>query len=102
MDPVTLFIIPGFLGGLVVALVIHRLQRSSTPAAVDPLAHEPPPTDVINMARIRVAGVGGLGLAAMALAVAWTVPRIGQSLAIGLVTGALFAVVLIVLRGRRL
>jgi hypothetical protein len=56
-------------------------------------------TDVINAARIRVAGVGGLGLVAMALVVAWFVPRIGRTLAVGLVLGGIFALVLIL--GRR-
>jgi hypothetical protein len=48
------------------------------------------------MARIRVAGVGGLGLVAIAV----VVPRIGQSLALGLVLGAVFAAVLIARRSR--
>ena len=39
-------------------------------------------TDVINISRIRAAGLGGLGLFAMALVVAWFVPRIGQTLSL--------------------
>jgi hypothetical protein len=54
--------------------------------------------DVINMARIRVAGVGGLGLVAMALFVAFNVPRIGQSMTLGFALGAVFAVILILRR----
>ncbi len=60
---------------------------------------EPFSTDVINAARIRVMGVGGLGLVAMALLVAIFVPRIGQSVGIGLCLGVLLAVALIA--GRR-
>jgi hypothetical protein len=100
MDPVTLVVVPGFLGGLVVALFLIRLQRGGqTRASADAFRGEPLSTDVINMSRIRVAGVGGLGLVAMALVVALSVPRIGQSLALGLVLGALFAGILIL--GRR-
>ena len=103
MDPVTLSMIPAFLGGVVIALVWHRLQRRHTiPPGIDPLAREPITTDVINMARIRVAGVGGLGLVAMAVAVAVFIPRIGQSMAIGLLAGVLFAVILLLARGRHL
>ena len=55
-------------------------------------------TDVINAARIRVSGIGGLGLVAMALVVAWNVPRIGQELAIGGLLGVALAAVLILRR----
>lgn len=99
MDPVTLVVVPGFLGGIVIALVAVRLQRGSL-SRTDPFTREPISTDVINMARIRVAGIGGLGLVAMAVVVAVAVPRIGQSLAAGLVLGALFAIVLIARRSR--
>lgn len=56
--------------------------------------------DVINIASIRVAGIGGLGLVAMALALAWSIPRIGQSLALGAVLGVGLAAVLILWRRR--
>jgi hypothetical protein len=59
---------------------------------------EPLSTNVINIARIRVAGIGGLGLVAMALVIALAVPRIGQTLVAGLVLGLLFAFVLIARR----
>ncbi len=102
MEPLMLVVVPGFLGGLVIALFLARLQGRRPPeAAPDAFSKEPLSTDVINMARIRVAGVGGLGLVAMALVVAWAVPRIGQSLAIGVVTGAVVGAVLIVFRARR-
>jgi hypothetical protein len=55
-------------------------------------------TDVINMARIRVAGVGGLGLVAVAVVVALFVPTIRQSVTAGLVLGVLLGVTLILLR----
>ncbi len=87
MDPVTLVV---FLGGIVIAVVFMRLQRRSLNRS-DPFQNDST-TDVINMARIRVAGVGGLGLVAMATVVAFAVPRIGQTLAAGLVLGAVIAI----------
>ena len=98
-NPVAVVLIPGVLGGLVMAWLILRLQRPGGSTSSDPFAGMPA-TDLINMAHIRVAGIGGLGLVAMALAVAVWVPRIGQTLALGLVLGALVAV-LMILRRRR-
>ena len=101
MDPVTLVVVPGFVGGLALALLVMRLnQRSHRRGASDLFRVEPLSTDVINMAHIRVAGVGGLGLVGVALVTAVSIPRIGRSLAIGLVMGALLAAILIVRRRR--
>ncbi len=97
MDPVTLVVVPGLLGGIIIALVIVRFQRHSL-SRIDPF--ESISTDVINAARIRVAGLGGLGLVAMAVVVAVAVPRIGVPLAIGLVLGAVLALLLVAWRNR--
>lgn len=99
MDPVVMIIVPGFVGGLVIALLIARLNRRPD-APPYSSRDQPPPTDVINMARIRVAGIGGLGFVAMAIVVALAIPRIGGTLAAGLVLGALFAIILIGWRRR--
>lgn len=96
MDPVTLILIPGFIGGAALAAFIFRLQRPEGTADHVRFA----PTDVINAAHIRVAGVGGLGLVAMAAAVALAVPRIRLTLAIGCVLGFGLAAVLISYRRR--
>jgi hypothetical protein len=96
MEPVTIAIIPGFIGGLVMALLFARLNRRSEGS--DPFAAERPFTDIINMARIRVAGIGGLGLVAMAVVVAVMIPRIRQSSSLGLVLGAVFGVTLVLWR----
>jgi hypothetical protein len=102
LDPVTLVLVPSVVGGVVLALLIFRLQhRGSRQISPDAFRDTPLSTDVINMAHIRVAGVGGLGLVAMAAWVAFNVPRIGQVLAIGLVTGAALAAVLIYRRRAR-
>jgi hypothetical protein len=96
MDPVTLIVVPGFLGGLVIALLFFWWQRRSSAPPVVPSFHpEQPSTDIINVSSIKVAGIGGLGLVAMAAAVALDVPRIGQTLAIGAVCGAIIAAVMI-------
>ena len=96
MDPVVVIVVPGLIGGVAIALFMAlRRSRSSKRTSV---RFEDPSTDVINMARIRVAGVGGLGLLAMAGVVAYFVPRIGQTLVIGLVLGVVFAAVMILRR----
>jgi hypothetical protein len=94
MDLLLFIALPGVVGGLVIALVLARLQGRRPSKAVDGFS-DMPSTDVINAARIRVAGVGGLGLVAMALVVAWGIPRIGLILAVGLLLGGLFAGVLV-------
>lgn len=96
MDPVTLAIVSGFLGGLVVAVFMSRAHAPRP--GVDPLRQYPLTTDVINMARIRVSGIGGFGLMAMAVAVAMFVPRIRQHLLISIGLGVAFAIALILLR----
>jgi hypothetical protein len=102
MDPVTMVVIPGFLGGLVIALFVILANRRSArkPAMILPYRLEHVSPHMINMASIKVAGVGGLGLVAMAVAVALDVPEIGQSIGIGLGLGTIAAVFMIV-RARR-
>lgn len=101
MDPVTLVLVPGLLGGLVLALLFFKLQqhRHGDELPPDAFRNLPISTDVINMAHIRVGGLGGLGLVATALWAAWFVPRIGQTLAVGFVFGVIMAVAMIL--GRR-
>ena len=59
---------------------------------------EPAP---INMAHIRVAGVGGLGLIAIAVVTAFVLPDAGIPVASGLILGVVLAGVLILWRSRR-
>ena len=97
-----LLLVPGFLGGVLIALAIAAFrQRSQSRSSVQRSAPEPLSTDAINMASIRVAGVGGLGLVAMAAAVAWNIPRIGSTIEIGFFLGTVMAAALIVVRRRR-
>jgi branched-subunit amino acid ABC-type transport system permease component len=53
---------------------------------------------MINMAHIRVAGVGGLGLVAMCAVVSLLVPPIGLAMALAVSCGTLFALTLILER----
>lgn len=101
MEPLTLIVIPGFIGGILFAAVMLLIHRRSDPErVVVPYHRDPISTDMINMASIKVAGVGGLGLVAMAVAVALDVPRIAQSVGIGIGLGAVGAF-LVILRRRR-
>src|SRR5574338_792778 len=98
MEPFALVAILGLIGGIVIALVSVRVHGRSL-SRPDPFAHDAP-TDVINMARIRVAGIGGLGLVAMALVVSIAVPAIGVPFASGAALGVLTALALIATRRR--
>jgi hypothetical protein len=100
MEPILIIGIPGLLGGLLLALLIFRFQRPSERPSDASRPEVMAPMNAINMARIRVNGIGGLGMVAMATVVAFFVPQIRQSMAIALVLGVLFAVVLIVRRRR--
>src|SRR5687768_7512199 len=102
MDPVTLVLVPGVFGGLAVAVAVFLTNRRGSGPVVLARRRETdgPMTEMINMASIKVAGVGGLGLVAMAAAVALNVPQIGFTMGLGLVLGALVAAIMIV-RARR-
>jgi hypothetical protein len=98
MDPILIVVLPGVIGGLIVAAVLYALHQR-TSETVAPLERDGlPSTDVINAARIRVAGIGGLGLLAMAATVAWQLPRIGQTVAVGAILGLVLAAALIARR----
>ena len=98
------FAVSALVGGILVAavMILADRRRSGRHQQHDAFANSPDArsTDVINIASIRVAGVGGLGLVAMALLLALTIPRIGQSLALGAVLGVGFAAGLILWRQR--
>lgn len=101
MDPATIVLVLGVLGGLVFAgvAILFRL-RGSRPSLDVPYRPDPISIDMINMASIKVAGIGGLGLVAMAATVALGIPRIAESMAVGIGLGALGAVI-VILRRRR-
>jgi hypothetical protein len=101
MEPVILVVSAGLFAGLLMAVLRIRLpRRPHDGARADPFSDRPPGADVLNLASVRVAGVGGLGLVAMALVVAVAVPRIGETLALGFALGTVSAVPLILWRRR--
>ena len=88
--------------GAVIAGVLWLSRRGgSAPVRSnrDPF-REDAASDVINMARIRVAGFGGLGMVAVAIVLAMVYPRIGDTLTIGLLGGVLAAGAVILYRRR--
>ena len=95
LGPFGFLVIPGVLGGLIAALIMVRRHRfgSQPPTSVPPHAVEEdmPPTDVINAARIRVSGIGGLGLVAMCGVIAIALPQVGSSILVGFIGGAIAA-----------
>ena len=100
METALALMLPGIVGGLVVALVLARLNRTPASRPASRSALEPISPDMINMAHIRVAGVGGLGLMAASLVVAVNLPEIGFALLVSAVLGAIVGGVLIVYRSR--
>ena len=98
MEPLLIILVPGLLGGVFVAWFASRLRAAED---VPGRRLEAPKPGLINMARIRVNGIGGLGMVAMATTVALFVPRIRTTIIIALVLGIALAVLMIAQRRRR-
>jgi hypothetical protein len=99
MEPLLIILIPGLLGGLVLAILI-AFNRPRTPSIVVPRRLESPSPSLINMANIRIEGLGGLGMVAAVVAVAVADPRIRLATIAAAVLGAGLALVLIAMRRR--
>ena len=103
MEPLLIVLGLGLVGGMIMALLMRRVHRETD---LDPTRVvrrgrlEPLSPDLINMARIRVDGVGGLGMVAMAVAVALAVPRIRLTMFMAALLGGALAAVLIAVRRR--
>ena len=95
MEAMGILALAGVFGGLAMAAWLYRFNREHQRNPFDSAVRQDRPTDIINMAHIRVEGVGGVGMVLMAIAVALGVPQVGKSMAAGLLLGALMAVVLI-------
>ena len=95
MEAIFGLVIAGIVGGVAMAVWLRRVNRLRRENPLDAGGFQDGPTDVINMAHIRVAGVGGLGLVLLSVAVAFGIPQVGKSMAAGLLLGALLALVLI-------
>lgn len=96
MEPL-LILIPGLIGGLILALLIAS-KWQGTPSTVVPGRLAAPSPALINIAHIQVEGVGGLGLVAVAVAVALVDPRIRLAMIVAAVFGTGLALVLIAMR----
>ena len=95
MEPLMIIFVSGPLGGIVLALLLMLLRLGARSAvAGGRLA----PIGVINIAQIRVEGIGGLGMVAMAATVAVFEPSIRFAMAIAFPLGVALAAVLIALR----
>ena len=99
MEPLVIVLVPGLLGGLVLALLIAG-TRQRPASTVVPRRLAPPSPAMINIADIRVEGVGGLGMVAAVVAVAASDPRIRLATILAAVLGAGLALALIAMRRR--
>ena len=70
----------GIVGGAVMALVTFGVRHlSPRPPALIQMPPEPLSTDLINMAHIRVVGIGGLGLLIVTLMMAFVLPELAAA-----------------------
>ncbi len=99
MEPLLIILVPGLFGGLVLALLLAG-NRQGTPSTIVPRRLAAPSPALINMAHIRVEGVGGLGMVAAVVAVAVADPRIRLAIILAAVLGVALALVLIAMRRR--
>ena len=99
MEPLLIILIPGFFGGLVLALFIAK-KRKVIPSTFVPRRLAAPSPALINIAHIQIEGVGGLGMVGAAVAVAIAEPRVRLATILALVLGAGLALVLIAMRRR--
>ncbi len=99
LSPFGVILLPAFAGGLVVAAVlVWRSPRARPTPGRDVFGQDAVSTDVINMSRIKVAGLAGLGFVAVAVVTALAIPRIGQVMATAAIGGSLAALALVVWR----
>ena len=100
MEPLLIVLVPGVLGGIILAALLASKRITLRPGGVDRRLAAPSPS-LINMARIPVEGGGGLGIVAAVIAVALAEPRIRVVIGIAALLGGGFAWVLILLRRGR-
>ena len=100
-DPAIGWLIPIALGGgvlIAAGLFATRTRSRDAIPSVDRFADRS--TDIINIATVRVAGLGGLGLVIVAGAVALQFPLIGAALVAAAAGGAAGGLLLILYRRR--
>jgi hypothetical protein len=88
----SLWIVPATFGAVIAGAMLLMRRGGSRPVRAnrDPFV-EDRPSDVINMARIRVAGFGGLGMIVVAITLAFVYPRIGDTVLLGVAGGVVAA-----------
>lgn len=85
-----LLVIPAIIGGALALGIRLFTGRPSSSGHFRPDAFgKEGGSGAINMSRIRVAGVSGLGFIVVAIVTAFVLPRVGDTLALGLVGGAI-------------
>ena len=99
MEPLLIILLPGLVGGVVLALLIRGSRRAFPPTLAPNRLAAPSPT-LINIAHIPVEGVGGLGMVGAVVIVAVNDSRIGLATIAALVLGIVLALVLVVMRRR--
>ena len=99
MEPLLIVLIPGVVGGLVLALLIAGRPKRPVSTFVPRRLDAPSPA-LINMAHIRVEGLGGLGMVAAVVAVAIADSRIRLATIIAGVLGTALALALVAIRRR--
>jgi hypothetical protein len=99
MESLLIVLVPGVVGGVVLALLI-ALRPARPGAIVVTRRHEAPSPALINMAHIRIEGLGGLGMVAAVVAVAIADSRIRAAIVIAAVLGSAIALALIWIRRR--
>ena len=99
MLPLLVILVPGFAGGLLLAVALFHMRPRPVHGPLPqrlPLAT----ASLINMAHIQVNGVGGLGMLALAVVLAIAIPWIRLVVTGTLVVGGVGAAVLILMRRR--
>ena len=100
MEPLLIVLVPGVLGGIILAVLLGSRWIDLRTRSVDrPLESTSP--SLINMAHIPVQGGGGLGIVAAVIAVALADSRIRGAIGIAALLGVVLAAVLIARRRER-
>jgi len=97
MEPLLVILVPGVIGGVVLALII-AFRPTRKPSIVVRRQLDAPSPALINLAHIRIEGLGGLGMVAAVIAVAIADPRIRVAIIIAAVFGTAGAMGLIWIR----
>jgi hypothetical protein len=100
MEPLLFVLVPGVLGGIILAVLLGSRWIDFRTSGVERRL-EPTSPSLINMARIPVQGGGGLGIVAAVIAVAIADPRIRVAIGIAALLGVVLAAVLIARRRER-